>query len=124
MNPNIEILVSGDKADIFVYKDDNGNKPVLLFIDQLQKNDQSKIFPLLNLFAEKGEIRNDEKFKLEEKPIFAFKSYQVRLFCFFLPKASKKSLVLTHGYIKKKNKVPKKELDKAKNIYHKVISNK
>lgn len=123
MNRNIEILISGEKADIFVYRDDSGVKPVIFFIDQLQINVQSKIFPLLQLFADKGEIRNDEKFKLEEKPIFVFKSYQVRLYCFFYPKASKKTLVLTHGYIKKKNKVPKIELDKAKKIFQKVTVN-
>ncbi len=124
MNPNIEILISGDKADIYVYKDDRGEKPIILFIEQLQQNDRAKVIALLHHFSGLGEIRNEEKFKLEEKPIYAFKSYQVRLFCFILPKASKKTVVLTHGHLKKKNKVPKIELERAKNIFKKVISNR
>lgn len=123
MNTNIEILVPGKKADVFVYKDDRGEIPVILFMNQLSNHDRAKIAPLLQRFSEFGEIRNEEKFKLEEKPIYAFKSYQIRLLCFFLPKASKKTIVITHGFIKKKKKIPKIELEKAKSIFDKITNN-
>jgi phage-related protein len=91
------------------------------FIDGLSIPDQKKAVRLLKEFADRGEIRNREKFRLEEPPIYALKSFQVRILCFFLPKAPKRTLVLTHGFIKKSDDAPTAEIERAKRIYVEVV---
>jgi hypothetical protein len=76
---------------------------------------------LLHEFALRGQILNHEKFRLENHPIYAFKSFQVRILCFFYPGASRRSLVLTHGFIKKQDHLPKSELEKALRIYKEIF---
>lgn len=90
-------------------------------MELLPKSDRRKVAALFDLFADFGEIRNREKFVLEEKPIFAFKSFRIRICCFFIPNASRRSIVLTHGFIKKKDDMPKEELDRAMRIHAEEI---
>jgi phage-related protein len=118
----IELYHQGNKADIYVYLNPRGEALVADFIDSLNQTDQAKVVQLIRFFGEHGEIRNTEKFRLEEKPIYALKSYQIRIPCFYLPQQGKRTLVLTHGFIKKSPRMPKPELDKAKNIYREIVS--
>jgi phage-related protein len=118
---SIELYVQGEKADIYVYVDSGGQQLAADFIDQLDESDQKKVLQLLRRFAQKGEIHNREKFRLEEKPIYAFKSFQIRILCFFLPDAAKRTIVLTHGLKKKQDKLSRSELDKANRIYNECI---
>lgn len=115
-----DLYVSGREADILVVVNDRGTSPVSDFIDKLDRSDQIKIARLLLEFAERGEIVNTEKFKIEEKPIYAFKARQVRILCFFLPNAQRKTVVLTNGFIKKSQKLPRTELERARKIYSEV----
>jgi hypothetical protein len=113
----IRQIVRGAKADIYVYAPNKRRKSeVETFIDNLSKSEQKKVLALLNYFAENGFIRNEEKFKLEQKPIYSFKCYQIRICCFFYPKAPKKSIVLTNSFKKKKDRMPQTELEKALSI--------
>lgn len=117
----IKLLIEGKEADVYVYLNPRGDPLAFDFIQLLNDKDQLKIVRLLHDFAERGEIRNSEKFRLEEKQIFVFKSYQTRILCFYLPKAVKRTVVLTHGFIKKKDKIPRSELEQAKNIYKEIV---
>ncbi len=117
-----KLIYSGLKTDIYAYCNPRGECLALDFIYSLDESSQSKIVRLLKEFAERGEIHNSEKFRLEKKPIFAFKSYQTRILCFFYPDAQKKRIVLTHGFLKKKNSLPKSELVKAQQIYVEVMN--
>jgi hypothetical protein len=118
----IKLLLAGDGAEIYVYVNQRGDAIASDFIDGLSLSDAKKIVALLRRFADRGEVQNREKFRLEEKPIYAFKSSQVRLLCFYLPDASKRTIVLTHGLIKKQDELPPPELIKAKRIYAEVVS--
>jgi len=117
----VELYYSGSRADILVYVNQRGEALAAEFIEGLSESDQKKVIRLLKEFAERGEIRNREKFKLEQKPIYAFKSYQIRIPCFYLPDSPKRTVVLTHGLIKKADKLPQRELDKAMQICNEVI---
>ena len=116
----IELLVKGKKADIYAYLKENGESHVVDFIEHLNVSEQKKITRHLEFFAERGELRNREKFRVEEKPIYAFKSFQVRILCFFLPNAVKRSIVLTHGLKKQQDAMSRSELDKANRIYKEI----
>jgi hypothetical protein len=104
-----------------VYVNPRGDALVPDFIEGLAQSDQKKIIQLIRHFGDHGEILNPEKFRLEDKPIYALKSYQIRIPCFYLPEQAKRTLVLTHGFIKKSPKMPKPELEKAKTIHRAVI---
>jgi len=119
----IEEYYSGRKADIYVYVNPRGDALVSDFIEGLAPSEQKKIVQLIRYLGDHGEIQNAEKFRLEEKPIYALKSYQIRIPCFYLPQQAKRTLVLTHGFIKKSPKMPKSELEKAKNIHREIVSN-
>ena len=111
---------SGNGADIQLYENQRGDVLAAEFVDGLPEGDQLKIVRLLKEFAERGEIRNTQKFRLEQKPIYAFKSFQIRILCFYLPGSSKRTIVLTHGFVKKGDKLPKREILKALHIYDEI----
>ena len=59
-----------------------------------------------------GKIHNAEKFKKIEgsESIWEFKSFQIRIFCFF---ASDRRVILAFGVRKKKNKHRREDIDRA-----------
>lgn len=113
----IKQLKSGIKGEIAVYIDDRGRCEVLDFAEQLPPSDQKKVLNLFNLFCEHGEIRNEEKFKHEDGRIFAFKSFQIRILCAFLPISGKRRVVLLHALKKKTDRLSKADLKKAKQLF-------
>lgn len=119
---NVERYVLGARADVLIYVDDRGNAPAHEFIEDLPQSDQKKVICLLQEFADRGEIRNREKFRHEEGPIFAFKSFRVRLLCFYYANPYKRILVLTHGLSKKRNELPPAELERAHRIRREILS--
>jgi len=72
---------------------------------------------LLKRTADFGLPKNTEKFKsLKGSGIYEFKSYQVRILCFF---DREKVIILTHGFIKKRDKAPRREITKAEKFMRK-----
>ena len=98
----------------------NGSSPAWEFIERrLNERDRRKLLVVLQVLADLGEVRfnNKYKFKQLEGPIWVVKSYQgnanqVRVFCF----RQGNQWVLTHGYIKKKNKAEKRQIARAHQI--------
>lgn len=66
----------------------------------------------LNETAKRGLSRNEEKFKSLVDGLFEFKSWQLRLICFF----DDGFVVCTHGYIKKRRDAPRYEIDRARRM--------
>jgi hypothetical protein len=65
-------------------------------------------------YGEKGRISNREHFKkIEETEFFEFKSFQIRMPCYYLPG---RLMVITHGFIKKTGPIPQSELDIAERV--------
>jgi len=88
------------------------------FLNELDENSKEKI--LYNL--DKSKIINDPKlFKKLDNDIWEFRTkyskIQYRLFSFWDKTDSVETLVIsTHAIIKKRDKIPKREIEKARNI--------
>ena len=76
-------------------------------LDIQQKN---KAMNLFQLMGEVGKILNIEKFRNEGNGIYAFKPQPDRFLCFF---AKGNKIIITNGFIKKSDKLPKSEKEKA-----------
>jgi phage-related protein len=107
------IIHSGKAYDIYGITIDN-RCLVMDFINELEDADQKKIIALLQRAADFGPPRNEEKFKkLKDEMLWEFKSYQVRILCFF---DKEKLIILTHGFKKQRNKTPKSEIERANKL--------
>ena len=109
---NTEKLISGRSIDLYAITV-QGKCLVQDFIDSLETMDQKKIIALLQRAAEHGTPTNTEKFKKLEDNIWEFKSFQVRILCAL---EERKVIILTHGFIKKKDKAPPNEIARAKEL--------
>ncbi len=86
------------------------------FLDELDEKPRDKIF--YNIWKSHF-YKDDELFKKISKEIWEFRatynSLTFRLFAFW-DKNQNRVVVATHGIIKKSNKTPKKEIEKAEKI--------
>ena len=84
------------------------------FIEGLLQADRIKLIALLRRAANVGpmDINNREKFKKLEDDFYEFKSFQIRMPCFY----DRRSIVLTHGFKKKKDEIAPSELARARRI--------
>lgn len=90
------------------------SRPGEKFYDELGDRDKAKLNKLFEHLGDHGKISNEEKFKkIEGTEFFEFKSFQIRMPCFFIPG---KVLVITHGFSKKGDKIPRAELKRAERI--------
>lgn len=101
-------------------------KEVFEFIDRLDKKARSKI--LFNI--DKSKVRTDNKlFKKLNSDIWEFRTLfnkkQYRLLAFWDKTNNKVTIVIaTHGIVKKTQKTPKKEIDKAIELMNKYFESK
>lgn len=94
----------------------DSSSPAERFFDELDGEDKAKMLRLFKQMGDQGKIRSpEEKFKKIEGTdgLFEFKSHQVRMPCYFLPG---RLLVLTHGLIKKGDRLPPAEIKRAERI--------
>jgi phage-related protein len=88
-----------------------------LFSKKETEKSAAAIWRLFQHLAKLGTVRNEQKFKKVEGEIWEFKDYQARVFGFFGRNAAgKRCFFLTHGFIKKKQKLPRTEIDRANSI--------
>ena len=101
-------------------------EPAKVFLDNLDNKARDKI--LFNIW--KSRETNDPKlFKKLSGEIWEFrtrfKGKQFRLFAFWDKSGTKTTLVIaTHGFIKKSQKTPKKEIERAEKIRKDYLENK
>lgn len=110
--PKSVAVYRGSKLTIELLLKADGSSPVGDFLDSLAASDRKKVDTLFELMGEKGRITNDQKFKKLEgsDKIFEFKSFQVRLLCFF---AGSGRLVVCRGLIKKRDRHDKQDIQFA-----------
>lgn len=101
-------------------------KEVFEFLDKLDEKARDKI--LFNI--DKAKVKDDNKlFKKLNSNIWEFRTWfnkkQYRLFAFW-DKTNKKVTVViaTHGIVKKTQKTPKKEIEKATELMNKYFNDK
>jgi len=84
------------------------------FIDALDIRKKAKITSLIKRFANAGRIRNKEQFKkVTGTDFWEFKSNQIRVLMYHCGKGK---IALTHGFVKKDDKIRKEEIERAYSI--------
>ena len=91
----------------------DGLIPGLEFLQEQDVRWQARIMHLFRVLGDTGWISSDEQFKKLQGDFFEFKAFQLRLPCYFAPG---RRVVVTHGFKKKKDSMPKQELIRAKSI--------
>ena len=84
--------------------------PAGSFLDGLGKSERTKLDVIFQRLGDTGVLRNPTKFKKVEADIWAVKSGQIRIFCFFTPD---QQLVLAFGIRKKSNRHSRKDVRRA-----------
>jgi mRNA-degrading endonuclease RelE of RelBE toxin-antitoxin system len=110
-------LYRGSKKSIAVLLD--GEDDVDGFISSLPASDRRKLDVLFERMGEFGVIHNREKFKKLEGSdgVFEFKSFQIRLLCFFVSDR----VIICRGLFKKKDKHDKIDITYAEACRKKCI---
>lgn len=90
----------------------NGVAPAEAWLDQLSRGSQQKFAALFVRMGDTGKIWNERKFKhlTETDQIFEFKVDADRILCFFF---IGRRLILTHGFRKRGDKTPPREMERA-----------
>jgi phage-related protein len=101
-------------------------EPAKGFLDDLDAKSREKV--LFNIWKSR-ETNDPELFKKLSGDIWEFrtrfKSKQIRLLAFWDKSSDKETLVIaTHGFIKKSQKTPIKEIEKAIQLRREYIENK
>lgn len=110
-------LYQGSKKSVVILVD--GEDDVERFLDDLTASDRKKVGLLFERMGDFGVLHNREKFKKLEGSdgIFEFKSFQIRLLCFFVSDR----VVICRGLIKKKDKHDKVDIAYAEACRKKCI---
>lgn len=85
------------------------------FFDALEDSDKAKLMALFRLLGDQGRISNPEKFGSLGGGLYEFKSHQIRM-PFAYARHERGLVIISHGFIKKRDKAPKEEIDRAKRI--------
>jgi len=100
------------------YETENKIVPLKIFLDELMQDDKAlfaKVIRDMELLESKGNLLREPYTKPIEDGIFELRTKQsnniVRVFFFFVVG---KKIILTNGFVKKTNKTPKGEIEKAK----------
>ena len=110
------VFYSGAWGTVEAAMSANGESPAKDFVEDLSDGERAKIDALFRRLGDNGPIVNVQKFKKIEgtlPPLYEFKSFQIRMPCFFM---SGYRVVVTHGFKKQKDKIPASEVAKAQRI--------
>lgn len=114
------LAYEGAQRTILWARDASGHFRGEEYFEKLKMADQAKVEALFQRMGDFGLIRNPEKFRPEGEGIYAFKSFRVRLLCFF----DGRDVVITNGYDKKADKVRRQEIEKARRIRDVYLASK
>ena len=100
---------------LIAYEKENGEVPVEEFLDSVNPKMRAKIFGLLGILQEKGNMLREPYSKHLDDGIFELRgkvgSVISRVLYFFYYDGK---IILTNGIVKKTQKTPKAEIDRAK----------
>lgn len=98
-------------------REKSGACPACEFFDGLSQLDKAKLMALFLIAGDHGKFHNPEKFGDLGDGLYEFKSFQIRM-PFAYAKNERGLILITHGFIKKKDKTPKEEITRAWRIYN------
>jgi hypothetical protein len=107
------IAHSGSQFTIEFAEVGDGSMPAKSFLDHQEPKFQARMYALFKRLGDSGRIANQEQFKKLTGEFWEFKSFQIRMPCYFAPG---RRLVVTHGFIKKKDAVSRQEKERAASI--------
>jgi len=105
----------GEIFSIEFYTAKDGSSPAEEWLESQPLKMQQKFAVLFKVLGDAGKIFNEQKFKhlTGTNQLFEFKADQGRVLCFFF---IGKRVILTHGFLKKSDKTPKGEIERAENL--------
>jgi len=106
------IVYPGLKFTIAYIIDPSGACPAGEFFDSLGLPDKAKMNALFRTAADHAPFHNPEKFGNLGAGLYEFKSHQIRM-PFAYSSSERQLILVTHGFIKKKDKTPREEIDRA-----------
>lgn len=114
--PEEQIYCRGTWGAIAYARDARGRMLAKEFLESVELRDKevARLHHVFSVLAEFGPERhsNREQFRHEEGDIYAFKGFQARVGVF----RDGRVLFLTHGFVKKRDRWPPAELERAKRI--------
>lgn len=112
-----QILREGKCLTIYGYVKETGRCEADEFLKNLEGEHQVRTYGLIDRIVNHGIPRNTEKYKHLEGKIYEIKPYPQRLLCF----QDGKDLIVTHCFTKKRQKTPRRQIEKAQRIYEQFI---
>jgi len=103
-------IYSGPKFTIEWYYDKNGKSVGFEYFIEMVKEQRRKFLVLVKRIGDTGKILDKTKFRNEGDGIYAFKPQPDRYLSFF---TDEKKIIVTNGFVKKMDKLPKNEKDLA-----------
>src|ERR1700722_19715853 len=106
---------NGEKFSIEFFVAEDGSCPAEDWLDCQSMKMQQKFAALFKMLGDVGKIFNEQKFKhlTGSDQLFEFKADQGSVLCFFFVG---KRVILTHGFLKKSDKPPKGEIERAEKM--------
>ena len=100
--------------NIIFYEKENGVIPIKEFLDKLQVKHRAKALHDIDVLEEYGTLLTEPHVKHIDGKLWELRIKSAsdisRIFYFI---AVGKDIILLHGFVKKSQKIPKKEIDKA-----------
>ncbi len=95
------------------YVNEGGNSPAAdYYQERLSEDEKDELTALFEFLAEcNGRLRNKQRIRSEGDKLFAFKPKPHRFLAFFV---KGKTVIITHGFEKKRKSLPPNEKKKAK----------
>lgn len=108
--------------NVYLYQNESGNNPVLDYILQLDAKQKTKVIYLIELLANYGNKLGEPYSKHLQENLFELRTTSQLgaeriIYCFI----EGKNCILLHGFTKKTQKTPKKQLEVAKERYKDII---
>lgn len=115
------LAYAGSVYDIEFYKRESGEVLAEEWLESMSLQTQQKFAALFAWMGDHGRITNEQKFKhlTDSDQIFEFKDGQGRILCFFF---IGQRIILTHGCIKKGDKTPKGQIERAEALKQEFLS--
>lgn len=110
------VAYSGAVFAIEFAREKSGACPACEFFDGLNQPDKAKLMALFRIAADHGKFFNPQKFGDLGDGLYEFKSFQIRM-PFAYAKNERGLILITHGFVKKRDKTPKDEIARAWRIY-------
>jgi len=110
MDENTCQIYTGPKFSLEWYYDKDGKSVGFDYFLEMTREQRRKFFVLVKRMGEFGKIFDTTKFRNEGDGIYAFKPQPDRFLSFF---TDDKKIIVTNGFLKKTDKLPKNEKDLA-----------